>query len=176
LLTRTYKRETARYSGNRMEDIENHFCADSNLVLSLLPSQFSMHEIYHVVLHSVTSILNAGIIKNMHAVAMIDASCANFATEYLITGSGYKVINADYSEFMLADHPQLTRSQQLNVNSYIKSFISVLIKCKSSLRPKLFTDLLHMHFNRLYNSSQRQHELVFYQFLTKFITTKNKPQ
>lgn len=175
LLIRSYKKETARYSGNRMEDIENHFWADSNLVLSLLPSQFSMHQIYHVALHSMISILDAGSIKKMHAVAMIDATCANFAAEYVITGSGYKEINADYREFMLADHPQLTTSQQLNVNSYIKSFISVLIKCKSSLRPKLFTDLLHMHFNRLYNSSQRQHEMVFYEFLSKSIKTKSKP-
>ena len=41
-----------------------------------------------------------------------------------------------------------------------------------SIKPRLLTDLFHMHVNRLFSSDQRMHELVIYHFLARMMKIK----
>jgi thiopeptide-type bacteriocin biosynthesis protein len=169
---KTYKREIIRYRGNNIQDIENHFHADSMLVMKLLPSQLSVHEHYHLIKEMVTHIRATNCITSSVFLSIVENINKSFEAENELNTFERKLINCDYKLFKESCYPSLSKIQTKEIDSHLESFTSTLFKCEPDLRPKLFSDLLHLHFNRLFKNNQRQHEMVFYQFLLKIIKTE----
>jgi thiopeptide-type bacteriocin biosynthesis protein len=172
LMIKTYKREMVRYRGNHIEDIESYFHTDSLLVIELLSSSFSVHQHYQLIKVMSLKIKATNFIPSDTFFSVVESICRTFEAENDINTIDRKAINTDYKQFTESNHPSLSHIQTKVVDLNLESFISILFKYESSLRPKLFTDLLHLHFNRLFQTNQRQHEMVFYQFLLKTLKTE----
>lgn len=97
----------------------------------------------------------------------------NFNEEHRLDAADFKQLNIHYQEFRKAEWAALTAEQEQGFSLFSDSFIRVLTQCAPENALKLFTDLIHMHVNRLFNKDQRTHEMVMYYFLLKDIQRQN---
>lgn len=168
LLLNTYKRETRRYIGNDIRDIEAHFCCDSTFVLSFLSAAPSVYQKYALCEVLLGRLKTAQLLADGAFMELIYQVAEAYNEEHKINNQDFKEINASYKEYIYKKPGQiLKRSQQIAHKRFLNSFLSVVKMCKTELRGKLIVDLIHMHFNRLFPESQRGHEMIFYNFLIK---------
>jgi len=167
---RTYKRETERYGNDLIEQIERHFCTDSNFVLSLLNTFTDVNSKYKFCADLAIAIQNAGVFGTEKFKNMIQMMSDAFNHEHHLDVQDFKKLNAQYQLYKTTVYLELNDEQNALFAHFIQSFIAVLMLCEEEERRiRLFGDLLHMHVNRLFNKDQRTHEMVMYYFLLKEI-------
>lgn len=87
---------------------------------------------------------------------------------------GFKRINRAYEQFVNSSvYPPMSDIPGVP-DQLLQSFISVIRTCSPDLKLNLFTDLFHMHINRLFSDNQRIHEMVIYSFLNKQLLREYK--
>ncbi|RNL55053.1 lantibiotic dehydratase [Pedobacter jejuensis] len=173
LQLRTYKRETHRYGNDLIEKIESHFSVDSKFVLALLETQFSANAKYKIVADLIEVLQSSELFDNQIFANVIKTMSDSFNTEHNLEPADFKKINAQYQIYRKADAEELNEKQNAAFVSFQQSFIEILKACEGTRRVQLFSDLLHMYVNRLFNKDQRTHEMVIYYFLLKDVQRRN---
>ena len=170
---KTYKRELERYGSENMERVEKHFAADSAFVLSLFETQPSHFDKYKLCAVLASTLIAAKVTDGKTLHQMIGAFSDAFNREHHLDAADFKQLNSYYQDFRKAEFTDLTKEQQQQFNQLSASLIYNLQQCLPEKRMKLFSDLMHMHVNRLFNKDQRTHEMVMYYFLLKDIQRQN---
>ncbi|GGI22447.1 lantibiotic dehydratase [Pedobacter mendelii] len=173
LQLRTYKRETHRYGNDLIEDVEKHFATDSEFVLSLLETQPEANNKYKMCADLVEKVQNSALFENNVFANVIRIMSDSFNDEHNLEPADFKKINAQYQIYRKADAVDFNENQENAFEQFGLSFINVLKACNDTRRIQLFSDLLHMHVNRLFNKDQRTHEMIIYYFLLKDVQRRN---
>ncbi|MDR2272017.1 MAG: lantibiotic dehydratase [Sphingobacterium sp.] len=162
-----YQRELERYSPALMEPTEHLFFTDSKFVLSLLSSLTEEELKYQLCLDLVLRIRDAAPIAKEVFDSMINRTCAYFLKEHNADNKTYKQLNEQYKKFKSSTRIYLTPTLDNQFTAFESEFISLLFSCPGPDRERLFTDLFHMHINRLFAVHQRTHEMIVYYFIVK---------
>ncbi|RKR80549.1 thiopeptide-type bacteriocin biosynthesis protein [Mucilaginibacter gracilis] len=171
---KTYFRETDRYGAFRIDQIECFFYTDSEYVLKLLTRIKDNTDLYADTLMMVQKLL-ALVLSDINDQL---AFCRNIAKQFGIEmGMGkidYKRLNKIFSELKVKINLDINFTlYSLPVQLKI-AFLSIFNTCNSKQEStKLLADLIHMHINRLFNSHQRVHEAVLYQYLVKVLAARH---
>ncbi|MFC4212309.1 thiopeptide-type bacteriocin biosynthesis protein [Pedobacter lithocola] len=173
LQLRTYKRETHRYGSDLIENVESHFSVDSKFVLSLLETPFSANAKYKIVADLIEQLQNSGLFEDKVFANVIATMSHSFNNEHNLEPTDFKKINAQYQIYRKADVEILNDNQNVAFINFQQSFIQILTECEGARRVQMFSDLLHMHVNRLFNKDQRTHEMIIYYFLLKDVQRRN---
>lgn len=169
LQIKTYKRETQRYGNDIIEAVETHFSADSNFVLSLFESFPDALSKYKYCADLVEVIQKSTIFEDIVLIEIIKLMSDSFNEEHHLDSTDFKKLNTQYQTYRKTNFQPLNDEQITSFNVFAESFITILNSVDSSRRGQLFSDLLHMHVNRLFNKEQRTHEMIVYYFLSKDI-------
>lgn len=170
---RTYKRESERYGHDLIEMAETHFCADSQFVLSLIETQVSNFNKYNLCAAVAYQIQAAGIFEANKFINIIKIISNSFNEEHNLEAADFKKLNTQYQLYRKENSPAVNASQAELFKTFAISFIQILQVCSAEKRVKLFSDLIHMHVNRLFAKDQRSHEMVMYYFLLKELQRRN---
>jgi len=173
LQLRTYRRETQRYGNSLIEDVEQHFSSDSHFVLSLFETNPDAIRKYKYCSDLIDKIQQAALFEDKVFAEVIKMMSDSFNEEHHLEATDFKKINAQYQIYRKSEYNDLTDGQLIAFNSFANSFINILKICNPDRKIQLFSDLLHMHVNRLFNKDQRTHEMVIYYFLLKDVQRRN---
>jgi len=173
LQLRTYRRETQRYGNDLIEDVERHFSSDSRFVLSLLETNPDAMSKYKFCSDLVGKLQAEALFEDKGFADVIKMMSDSFNEEHHLEASDFKKLNAQYQIYLKSDYSGLTDSQLIDFDSFTNSFINMLKICDPDRKIQLFSDLLHMHVNRLFNKDQRTHEMVVYYYLLKDVQRRN---
>lgn len=173
LQVRTYKRETQRYGNALIEQVESHFGVDSNYVLSLLQTQPDTFLKYKQCSDIADKILESQVFDKKDFAQIIKIFSDSFNEEHKLDATDFKKLNAQYQLYRKADLFELNADQTEKFDSFGQSFLNILTQANSDKKISLFSDLMHMHVNRLFNKDQRTHEMVMYYFLLKDVQRRN---
>jgi thiopeptide-type bacteriocin biosynthesis protein len=162
---KTYKRETDRYGISRIEKVEHHFNKDSDYVIQLLQKSFPVQARYRLCFELCLRMRDAQLFTAVRFEQLISGNVNSLLKEHRSAASDYKFLNNEYKNFKGQEAGRLTPALKRHLIAYEKSLTNILTDCPPNRRAKLFSDLLHMHINRLFASDQRTHEMVIYYFL-----------
>lgn len=166
---RTYKRELLRYGADLITTVETHFCTDSTYVLSVLAAQLDNFAKYKLCSRLVQHIQAAGVLSAERLVKVVKYVSEAFNQEHDLEAADFKKLNIQYQLFKNHENVHLTEFQAHLFERFADSFVSTLNCATQERQERLFSDLIHMHVNRLFNKDQRTHEMVLYYFLLKDI-------
>lgn len=166
-LIKTYKRESERYRDLNMEMVESHFCFDSEFVSSILPLKFSSGQLFKLVESAIVQILKSGVVQADYLNAWISTTSECYNAEFELKPSDFKVMNQACERYYEMEFPKLAAYEKSCFENFTTSFIRCLSKCKASKRQNIFVNFLHMHFNRLFTTRQREYEMNFYFLMNK---------
>jgi thiopeptide-type bacteriocin biosynthesis protein len=169
----TYKKEVHRYSAKLMEQVEEHFCRDSQFVFSTLPAMLPDGAKYHFVMDVLDEVYKSNTITGNDFDRVLRVVADGLKKEHQMDKESLKRMNQMFKEFELQPVPSMTKHASALHQNLKSSIISLLDNCPEYLRQKLLADLMHMHINRLFVSDQRVHELVIYEFFQS-ITKRRK--
>lgn len=173
LQLRTYRRETQRYGNNLIEEVERHFSTDSDFVMSLFETYPDAISKYKFCSDLINSIEVEALFDAKTFADVIRMMSDSFNEEHNLEPADFKKINTQYQIYRKATYSELTENQQRAFKTFASSFINILKICNPDKKIQLFSDLLHMHVNRLFNKDQRTHEMVIYYFLLKDVQRRN---
>ncbi|WP_343566269.1 thiopeptide-type bacteriocin biosynthesis protein [Sphingobacterium sp.] len=162
-----YQRELERYDPKLMDFTEAVFNKDSNYVLSLLNHNLNDQKKYQLTIEMMQRIRESGIIEISFFDSMINKISKYFLAEHKIANEDYKVLNMEFKKQQTFTKFSVNRRTEKFLQVFELSLLQLLGKCEPNGRAKLFTDMLHMHINRLFSSDQRTHEMIIYYFFIK---------
>lgn len=169
---KTYTRELERYSANLIEDAESHFTVDSKWTLAVIANQLDNFSKYKICIDLAMRINQSGVLDNYEFINVVRMISDSFNQEHELSASDFKKLNAEYQLFFKTDSNVAALLQTEEYNDFTESFINLLGKCDEVRKTKMFSDLIHMHVNRLFNKNQRSHEMIIYYFLLKSLQRK----
>lgn len=159
----TYRRELERYGNADMAAVEVHFSVDSRYVLGLLNKNYSDIELHLIVVQCMTKV-GTEVFGAKALSQIVKTNLAGFQTEHATNSSVYKDLNQAYRK-------SLNMAAVMDF-ALTYSFVTVISKVDGNARIALFTDLFHMHINRLFPQHQRIHEYIIYEYL--FLSLKQR--
>ncbi|MES2274985.1 MAG: thiopeptide-type bacteriocin biosynthesis protein [Bacteroidota bacterium] len=170
---KTYYREIERYGADRIKFVEEFFFLDSLNVKLLLANRHTTIQLYSTALNLFQNLFklcfNSIDVEIDFATNMADA----FKNEFNLDHQSLKKINQSFQDHKLALSDTGGKSLSDLSSSYTKVLLNILNDCDSEhQRTKIIADLLHMHINRLFDSHQRSHEAIIYQYLVKLLKAK----
>jgi len=173
LQLRTYHRETERYGPGRMEQVEQCFSHNSDLILHLISKPDDVNHYYRQSILLIEQVMDGAGFSAQRQLSFAEKMASQFAAEMAIPSDGSKKINSGYKTFIAAtaDIP-VKKTNLKKISETAASFLMVLEKCDDAEREKMLSDLFHMHANRLFSNDQRVHEMIMYFYLTKKIKTR----
>ncbi|QPH38531.1 lantibiotic dehydratase [Pedobacter endophyticus] len=166
---KTYKREVNRYGADLIGTVETHFCADSKYILSLIETQPDNFSKYKLCSSLVEHIQASKVLSADRLAKVIKHVSDAFNEEHRLEPADFKKLNSQYQQFRKLENVPLTAYQAEHFEGFATSLVSTLGSASEQNREKLFSDLIHMHVNRLFNKDQRTHEMVIHYFLLKDI-------
>lgn len=170
---RTYHKETERYGANRMDLVEQYFCADSRYVLCLTGKSEDSEKLYLATLSLLLELYAQAMPDLSHQLAFAKEIAQNFALEMSIDADNFKRINSEFNEFRKRADQLKMPLPKLAKQSLLKHFRLLMESCNNEAdKKRLLTDLIHMHINRLFISDQRIHETIIYHYLLRALQTK----
>ena len=170
---KTYFREMERYGVDRIELVEEFFFIDSKNVKSLLTNRHANEDLYTITLTFIQKLLNLAFDNIEQEIDLATTMANSFKEEFRMDLGSLKKINQSFREHKQAIKDSSDKSFPDTSISYKKTLLNILSKCDSALlRTKIIADLVHMHINRLFNSNQRSHEAIIYQYLVKLLKAK----
>ncbi|WP_231427485.1 lantibiotic dehydratase [Pedobacter sp. Leaf250] len=169
LQLKSYKRELERYGADMIVNVEDHFSADSNFVISLLQYGTAAFAKYKWCSKIVDELLKAGVFDSEVMVKVIKMVSDSFNKEHHLNATDFKKLNQQYQQYKNTPF-EIEENESFNI--FKQSFIQLLNLTEGNRKVKLFTDLMHMHVNRLFSKDQRTNEMVMYYFLLKDIQRK----
>lgn len=164
----TYKREMERYGFADMEKIEGYFQLDSQYVLDLLMLHLIPDTRTEICFHFILHLLDVYDTNKDVQMVFIDRQNQAFCLEHQLQPIDYSLLNTQFKDF-------LKKSNKTRIEIY-PQWLSLKMKLEQLFTPltitertTLFADILHMHINRLFSSSQRTREMQLYYFLSKYL-------
>ncbi|MES2418271.1 MAG: thiopeptide-type bacteriocin biosynthesis protein [Bacteroidota bacterium] len=161
-IIRSYFRESQRYGPDRIELVEAFFHLDSKLVIRILarnPVEEQLYTYGLIFMRQLIQLLPNGPNQQLNLVKRMAES---FAREMNFNKATFKTINQAYLR---------CRGIQISpppFSAQKKIMLRILNRCiQQSEGEQLVADLIHMHINRLFQSNQRLHEAILYQYLWK---------
>lgn len=165
--SKMYKRELERYGAEDIDEIEQHFCTDSNFVLSFLATQPSDFEKYKSCTKLIEIIGESGIFDPKIFIRLIRQLSDAFNAEHTLEASDFKKLNEQYQSYRAQPDVAFNEEQQHKFDRFCDSIIILLTNAEDIKKPGLFNSFLHMHINRLFAKNQRTQEMVAYYFSLK---------
>jgi len=161
---KTYRPEAVRYGARRMQLVEAFFQKDSAYILRLISTGATSDLLYQLCLLLMNKLYTMAIPDHHHRVTAVRAMAEQFANERGFTTAHYKMINQSF-EKLKKDLPSLKISV-----GYEQAFCKIIAACDHEQEKlSMLADLIHMHINRVFNSDQRVHEAILYQYLLKMV-------
>jgi len=167
LVLKTYKPEYERYGHERMNQVELHFYKDSEFVLSLMDDRPETFQLYQLCTGVVNYLVKEKIFTEEQVKEIVGILSGSFNKEHNLDTKDYKKLNNIFRDYRQSGKVMLNPNQQQLFKWFKKSFAGVLGAASKQELPKLFSDLMHMHVNRLFTESQRTHEMIWYYLLGK---------
>lgn len=165
--SRAYKREIERYGSDLIADVEIHFSIDSSFVLSVLQTQTDSFSKYSYCAEIVAQLLQKEVFEGEEIRQIIKLASDSFNQEHHLEAANFKILNQQYQSYKSHMVASLDEYQLKCFTGLVQSLVALLKDMEPNRKAKLFTDLIHMHVNRLFNKNQRTHEMVMYYFLLK---------
>jgi thiopeptide-type bacteriocin biosynthesis protein len=176
----TYQRETERYGTATIEEVESLFHIDSEYIIQVMLQNSETSPLLLALLHADALMQQLGftVEEKLH---LSTALCHSFNKE-MNTGKPEKeVLQKYYHEESKKIQALLNQPHYLEVTDppvqeifnqkqRLQQPVVQVILGKITDRKLLYgiaSDLIHMHFNRLFPSHQRRHEMIGYNLLTK---------
>ncbi|WP_185218085.1 lantibiotic dehydratase [Sphingobacterium mizutaii] len=178
----TYERELERYGPSNIENCEMIFNLESEVIISVLElvKGKGEHLRWSFAMILVDRLFSAFGLKDQEKIDLIELLRNNFLEEFTSVpklkykmDQNFRAKKDEISAFFM--HTVL---EDLQVNSiirqyehYITDYANMCIVNKDyQLRPKgIVSALSHMLLNRIFNSRQREQEMVIYHFLSKYL-------
>jgi thiopeptide-type bacteriocin biosynthesis protein len=162
---KTYKRELERYSEPLMENIEMHFFYDSEFILHLLNDECEDNNKYQSCLLIFNKIWNSGLFPEDELLEWLTKIYNSFTKEHRLTTEKFKKLNSFIRN--LKSHSEMNIAPDINSlqPALVRSLSNLIQSSSSDRRLQLFTDLMHMHINRMFDQYQRTHEMLIYDLL-----------
>jgi thiopeptide-type bacteriocin biosynthesis protein len=167
LQMKTYRREIERYGNDLIDLVESHFEKDSAYVLALLNQSLPDQIKYRLCSRLITDVVQEVFQQEESFHNTLKKVRDAFNKEHSMNMDDFKKANRYYSESLQGNHLDQHHDTGGRGIEFKKSFKSIIQTCEPNRRYNLFTDLFHMHVNRLFNSNQRTHEMLIYNFLLK---------
>jgi len=183
----TYQRELERYGYSTMEDCEDYFCNDSELVLKLLPHFKKLKDADKIalVIFYMNTLFKQFSLSDLSIVSLCKSQLDAFSREFnLEDNKQFRMrLSSEYREQsnILKDifSSGISLSAELNMcrilieRSFYKSkknihSITNKIIGNSNAERKIISSLIHMFINRLFDYDQRYKELVIYYMISKY--------
>lgn len=159
---KTYFREMERYSVQQMDMVENFFFQDSLLVLKRLSIKNMEKLLYRSTLSTMDMLCKQVLPDDTERQGFIHNLADAFSREFSFNHDDYKRINNSFNQL---------EEENLKIfpgRSYFKTLNQIMTSRGDRMgKEKLLADMLHMHINRVFDSEQRLHEAVLYQYLLK---------
>jgi len=170
---KTYYREIERYGAGRIDLVEEFFFLDSLNAKLLLANRYSTIQLYSIALNLFQRLFKVCFNSTDLAIDFATTMADTFKNEFSLDHQSLKRINESFQEHKLALSDTVTKSLPDLSSSYTRLLLKILSDCESEQqRTKIIADLLHMHINRLFDSNQRSHETIIYQYLVKLLKAK----
>jgi thiopeptide-type bacteriocin biosynthesis protein len=170
---RTYRREIERYGVERIFDVENHFSIDSTFVIETLNHQLSTFVRYHLCNQLLCRVTMEGLLITGEMNKFIESMSGAFQKEFELGPEDFKKLNAQYKKFAEYRFTGIDDGSLSLRKNLEESLVELLSKCLPASRGQMLGDLMHMHINRMFSSSQRKYEMVFYYFMFKEMKRRN---
>jgi thiopeptide-type bacteriocin biosynthesis protein len=167
LQVKTYRREIERYGNDLIDTVEYHFEKDSEYVLDLLNQSLPDQVKYRFCSQLITDVAQEVFQQEENFHDILKKVRDSFNNEHSMNTEDFKKANRYYSKYLIDNHNDLHYETSGSSSEFKGSFKDILLKCELTRSYSLFTDLFHMHINRLFNSNQRTHEMLIYNFLLK---------
>ncbi len=187
--TAIYKREIERYGSETIEIAESIFCADSNLVVNLLPhlgeGDYADQLRWQFALVNIDQFLNAFGFDLTAKKDLLQTLQNNFQIEFGVTNKDAKKMLGDKFraerkgiEALLVGNPPEVFKPIFELfqerNTTLQSLVGQLRQEEATLEVplnNLLGSYIHMNMNRLLRSKHRLHELMIYDMLAQFYTS-----
>jgi thiopeptide-type bacteriocin biosynthesis protein len=161
---KTYRPEAVRYGAGRMQLVEAFFQKDSAYILRLISTGATSDLLYQLCLLLMNKLYTLAIPDHHKRLTAVRMVSERFANERGFTIADYKMINLSF-EKLKKDLPWLQVSA-----GYEQAFCKIIAACgQEQEKLNMIADLIHMHINRAFNSDQRVHEAILYQYLLKMV-------
>lgn len=165
IVLRTYRRERERYAVAGMDQVETTFFEDSQYILNMLECMLEDRQKYQLCYRLFDQVRRSGLLEETRLSNWIGFICKSFNEEHHVTREGTLKINRLFKENIFSGSPSLTANVERCFSRVTEAYLQTLGNCPDIRRAPLFTDLLHMHINRLFHEHQRTHEMIFYNLL-----------
>lgn len=177
----TYRRELERYGADIIEQVEDLFCASSELILAFIRRSlakgfmFSYHSLAFVTVCAMVETCWMLLEEQILFLQQMSGSFyAEFSADKLLRvdlDRKYRSIKSELSGLLTNDR----YFKSLRIMKWAESFRSaqnrLLAAAKAfaaDRKTQLLADLIHMHLNRLFTDKQRNQELIVYYCLYKY--------
>ena len=186
----TYQQELERYGVNTMSIIEDYFCIDSNAIIHLLQGLVRNNiekQRWNLSLILIDSFLSAFSFDVIQRKKLLDTMSENFKKEFGMTNHNmkqqldnkFRINRAAIVEVMqwsnntvLTGYLEIVKIRQEAIRLIAENLICLerTNELQISLN-SLLISMIHMTMNRLFRSKNRLHELVIYDFLSRYYTS-----
>lgn len=179
----TYNRELERYGNELIELAESVFHYDSECILSILKKVNNETYRWMIALRMIDNLLSDFSFDINEKKDVMDKISNSFKIEFGFNQYNTKQFNTKYRdnkkniEDVLNDTIKDTKFKVLYLpiqmkSKNIKPIIKKLNNTKKIEIDKLISSYIHMMLNRLFQSKNRVHELVLYDFMKRYYTSK----
>ena len=182
----TYNRELERYRMHLIEEAESVFYADSACILSILKDlNGNENHRWMIALKLIDELLSDFGLNTEGKQKLMEEVSKTYKTEFGFTEFNAKQFNTKFRDNKKTVESVLNNA--LNEKEFIslcqpikkrsKQFIPIVgqIKIKSKKEDKineLLKSYLHMMINRLFRSNNRLHELILYDFMSRYYASE----
>lgn len=179
----TYRRELERYGADLIQLVEHHFEASSDLVLKLLHEQSKGQTFlteYDAAFFMSYHLINCFLDKPMAIKSFAGHVTAGFLSEFKAAkelrtdmDAKFRRMKANLTALMEKPAAAVLSVELLpvfkNLMAQTKLIATAVSNKPTEQRNKLIADLVHMHLNRTFRTSQRKQELLVYHCLHKHV-------
>ncbi|WP_293906122.1 lantibiotic dehydratase [Sphingobacterium sp. UBA5670] len=164
LSLRTYNREMERYDIAGIEKVEQHFKIDSVFVLDIIDNDIDEDLRYIHCLQLFLAVKKADVIGEERFNSWMENIRNHLSEEHEMDREKFKRVNQHYKEKDIYSVVQHT-DMMPGTDKMVISIIELIKACPPERQAPFFTDLMHMHINRLFTDQQRAHEMLIYNLL-----------
>jgi thiopeptide-type bacteriocin biosynthesis protein len=176
----TYNRELERYRPETIEQAEELFFYDSELILELLKANINTGDLWKIAIYNVHRLFDDFQFSIDDRIKLSSVMKENFYIEHGLTKNNKHArekINDKYRNIQKDMYHILTEKDDL-VNQFVglfeqqsedkKTIIQDIIKIhEPSAVQDFLTSIIHMSLNRLFSSKQRIQEMLVYDYLNR---------
>ncbi|OJV51005.1 MAG: hypothetical protein BGO31_11095 [Bacteroidetes bacterium 43-16] len=166
----TYQRELERYDVVGIDNVEKLFWQSSQLVLSILETGTDEINKFKHCFRTIEGVRQAGIISEKRFSEWTSFIRMTLEKEHQLQPLSFKTLNKYIKDHFKIPFGKPTRKEK----EFIAMIVSLLEQCPKRRQAPFFTDLMHMHINRLFADHQRTYEMIFYNIYLQYQKRESK--